>query len=164
MEQLIDLTRLDSHDSFFLGDETFVYHIDSDLYCGRSSSLAVSCLEHEELASFNSELTVLHVFVVVLQYIGDSHEVTVYFRERLCHLCDRLRCSDAGYNVFALCVDQEFTEDRFLAVYRGSCEGYACTRRVTHVSEYHGLYVYSCTDVIRNLIELSVEDRSFCIP
>ena len=164
VKQLVDLSRFNTHNSRFLVDQTFALHVNCDLNGSRSSSLAVSCLQHEQFVSFYCELHVLHVCVVLFEEFCDSCEFCIYFRESLSHFSDRLRSTDTSNNVFALCVYQEFTEDRFFTVDRASCEGYACTGCFSHVTEYHGLYIYCSTDAVRDLIELSVKDSSVIVP
>ena len=55
-----------------------------------SGTLAVTGLEHEQLAALDGVLHVLHVAVVVLQGLGDGHELIVNLGHLLMQLGDRL--------------------------------------------------------------------------
>ena len=54
-----------------LGDHAFVDQVDGDLQRGGRGALAVTGLEHVELAVLDGELHILHVAVVVLQRMRD---------------------------------------------------------------------------------------------
>ena len=164
VKELVDLIRLDPHYSCLLVDQAFLDEIYGYLYSSSGSSLTVTGLEHEELAVLNCELHVLHVFVVVLECVGDLFELCIYLRERVCHLGDRLRSSDTGYYVLALCVNKELTEELVLACGRAACECNACTGVIAGVTEYHGLNVNGCTKRIRYVVHLPVEDSSLVVP
>ena len=101
---------------------------------------------------------------MVFQDSGNIFEFSVYVRERFLHLTDWLRCTDTRYNVFALGVYQELTEDLVFTVYRASCECNAGTGILSGISEYHGLNVYCRSQGCGNVIQLSVQDCSFVVP
>ena len=164
VKKLIDLLRCNSHNCGLFIDFLFVHHIYGNLYRSLCRSLTVSGLQHEELALFYRELHILHILVVVFQDSGNIFEFSVYVRERFLHLIDWLRCTDTRYNVFALCVYQELTEDLVFTVYRASCECNAGTGILSGISEYHGLNVYCRSQGCGNVIQLSVQDCSFVVP
>jgi hypothetical protein len=68
--------------------------------------LAVTGLQEIQIAFLNGELHILHVLVVVFQLVGKVNELLVALRQVLFQLLDRLRGTHAGYNVFALGIDQ----------------------------------------------------------
>ena len=106
---------------------SFVYKIASDLKCSRSCSLTVTALKHVELLVLNGELHILHIMIVVLKGFANLDELAVSLGELLLHLCDRHRCTNTGYHVLALCVDEELTHQLLLAVCRVTGECYTCT-------------------------------------
>ena len=57
-----------------------------DLECRGRSALAVTGLEHVELAVLDGELHVLHIMVVVLQRLADALELCERLGELLGHL------------------------------------------------------------------------------
>ncbi len=164
MKQLVYLTRFKSCNGCSLVDKAFVFHVNRNLYCCGCCSFAVSCLEHKQFVSFNCKFHILHIAVVFLENFGDSCEVFVNLRKCLFHLCYRLRCSDTCNNVFALCVYKKFSENPVFAVCRVSRECNTCSRCISHIAEYHRLYVYCSTQVTRNIVELSVKYGSFVVP
>ena len=64
-------------------------------------------LEHVELAVFNGELHVLHITIVIFKGLADVLKLGKCLGELLCHLCDGHRGTDAGDDVFALCIGKE---------------------------------------------------------
>ena len=77
---------------------------------------------------------------------------------------DRLRRSDTCNNILALCVHQIFAIKLLFACGGVSGESNACAAIVTHIAEYHCLYVDSGTPACRNIIHAAVYDRSWVIP
>ena len=145
VEQLVDLCRFQSGHSGLFIDQAFAYHVNSDLYSCLCSTLTASGLQHVELASFHGKLHILYIFIVFFKKICDLGEVCIGLRECISHLLDIHRCSHTGNHVFALGIYQEFTEDLVGSVGRASGECNTRSGGISHVSEYHGLYVYSST-------------------
>ncbi len=58
-------------------DQLFVHHLNRDAHCGLRGALAVAGLQHEELATLNSELHVLHVAEVMLKTARDFQQLFV---------------------------------------------------------------------------------------
>ena len=153
-----------SQNRCFLVDQTFIYHIHRNIDGGFSSSLSVSGLQHEQFPVLNGELHVLHICIVLLQLGSNLFELCIHFREGLCHLGNLLRRPDAGYHVFALCVDQEFTVEDIFSRRRVSGEGNAGAGIIPFVSEHHGLYVDSSSQILRDVVQFSVQDRPVISP
>ena len=164
VQDLIQLFRIHFHQSFFFCQQTFVYHFYCDTQSSVSCSLTVSCLQEVQFAFFNCEFHILHVFVVVFQFICDFHKLCIYFRHIFCQFGDGLRSTNAGYNVFTLCVNQVFTQHSFFTSCRVSCESNTCTGCITHVTEYHHLYVNSGTPAVRDVVHSSVNECTRVIP
>ena len=72
---------------------------------GSGGALAVTGLEHVELAILDGELHVLHVLVVLLQAVGDGGELLVHRGHLLMQLGDLARRADTGDDILALGVD-----------------------------------------------------------
>ena len=69
---------------------------------------------------------------------------------------DRLRGADAGDDVFALRVEQEFAVEHFLAGAGIAREADAGGGVIAHVAEDHGLHVGGGADIVRDLFHLAV--------
>ncbi len=113
MQQGVELLRLYAQDSLFLVDHALVYEVNGDLQGSVCGALAVTGLQHVELAILDGELHVLHIFIVLLKTVCDLCKLLVHFGHILLQVADRGRRTDAGHNVFALCVDQVLAEQRF---------------------------------------------------
>ena len=85
MQQLVELLRLATHDGGLLIDHTLVEQVDSDLHHGSTCTLTVTCLEEPELALLNGELHILHIVIVVLQFVLDTIQLIVDLRHSLLH-------------------------------------------------------------------------------
>ena len=116
-----------SHDRYFL-NKVCTHTADIDygkiqLYAGNydfwyeSSQLLIKQMKEankkkEEKIKELQELSLIHIFhilhisVVVFQLVCDLHKLLKAFRQILLQPCDRLRCSDSGYNILSLCIDQ----------------------------------------------------------
>jgi hypothetical protein len=110
------------------------------------------------------ELHILHVSVVVLKNAADFLELCESFRELLLHLGDVHGGTHACYDVFALCVGQELTEEALCTGSGVTCEGNAGTAVIAHVAECHGLYVDSCSPGIRDIVVTSVNVCAGVVP
>ena len=164
MQKLIKRFCFDSGHCFLWCDHSFIYKITGDLKCCLCCSLSVSCLQEKQLTVLDRKLHILHIAVMCFQFHGNFHELLVALRQILLQLCDRLWCTDTCHNVLALCIDQVFAINTLCAGRRVSCEGYACTACLTHVTEYHCLHVNGCSPVARNIIHSSVNDSTLIIP
>ena len=164
VEQLVNLCRFQSgYGSLFI-NQALAYHVNGDLYSCLCGTLAASGLQHVELASFHGKLHVLYIFIVFFKKICDLGEICIRFRERICHLLDVHRCSHTGNHVFALGVYQELSENLVGSVRRASGECNTGSGGISHVSEYHGLYVYSSTQIMCDTVQVAVKDGTVVIP
>ena len=75
-----------------------------------------------------------------------------------------MRCSDTCNNVLALCVCQVFAIEFVFACGGVSCERYARSTVVAHVTEDHCLDVYGCTVVVVNFVVVSICYRARDVP
>ena len=164
MKQSVKVTRIDHCNSLFLCSHALIYEVTCDLKSSLSSSLTVTCLQHVQFLVLNSKLHILHISVVIFQSLANLYELSVSFRELLFHLSDRHRSTNAGNNVLALCVDQELTHQFLLACSRVTCEGNTSTTVIAHVTESHGLYVYSSTPGVRDIVVTTVYVCTRVIP
>ena len=156
VQQGVQVSRVDHQNCFFFGLVAFVYQVASDLQCSLSGSLTVTALQHVQLLVFNSEFHILHVVIVVLQSITNLDEFIVSFREFLCHLSDRHRSTNAGNNIFALCVDQELTHQLLFTGSRVTGKCNTGTRFVVQVTEYHRHYVNCGTPAVRDIVVTAI--------
>jgi len=116
------------------------------------------------MSFLNRELHILHVAVMVFQFVGNLHELIVALRKILSQLGNRLRRTDSCDDVFALRIDQVLAEDAVLAGCRIAGERNACAGCISHVSENHGLDVDSRAPVARDIIHAAVNDGTRIIP
>ena len=107
-EQLVERLRIDQQHRFLRRDELLGHQIGRDHDRRVAGALAAARLQHEEALVLNRELEVLDVLVVLLEPRGDVAQLLVGLRHHLFELADRLRRADAGDDVLALRVDQEF--------------------------------------------------------
>ena len=164
MQKLIQRLCVDTANSLFGSDLALVYQIAGDLDGCRSSSLTVTGLEEVQLSFLNGELHILHVTVMVLKFHCVIHELLIALRQILLQLGDGLRCADTCYDVLTLCIDQVLTVDTLLTGGGVSGEGNASTGGVAHVTEYHGLYVNSCSPIARDIVHTTVNDGTGVVP
>ena len=145
MQQRVEVGGIDHGYRFLLGSHALIYQVACDLESGLCRPLAVTCLEHEQLAVLYGELHILHIAVVILQRRAYGLELCKCLRELLLHLGDMHRCTDTGYDVLALCIGQELAEQTLGA--RSGITGKCNTRTavIAHIAECHGLYVDCCT-------------------
>ena len=150
MEELVEACRADALDGFDLVDETGLGHFDGDAEAGGGGALAVASLQHVQLVLLHGELDVLHVEVVGLEFLSDGYEVGVGGREGLFHADlagfgakagEGLGGADAGDDVLALGVDEEFAVENVLAGAGVAGEADAGGAVLAHVAEDHGLDV-----------------------
>ena len=164
MQQRIELLGVDLHQGFPLGDHALLDQVDGDLHGGSGCALAVSGLQHEELAALDREFHVLHVFVMLFQRHRDLHELLVDFGHDLAQLVDRLRRADAGDDILALGVHQEFAVQLVLAGGRVAGKGHAGAGCIAHVAVDHFLDVDGCAPTARDIIHAAVDDRALVVP
>ena len=164
MKKGIEVTRIDHSNCFFLCSHSFIYQITSDLQSSLSCSLTVTCLKHVQFSVFYSKLHVLHVSVVIFKCSANLFKLSECFWEFLLHLSDRHRCTNAGNNVFTLCILKEFSHQFLLSCSRVTSKCNTCTTVITHVTKCHGLYVYSSSPRIRDVVVTTVYICTWVVP
>ena len=164
MEQGVEVSGVDHRNSLFLGSHALVNEVTSNLEGSLSGSLAVSGLQHVELAVLNGELHVLHISVVVFEGRANLLELLERLGEFLCHLRDGHRSTNACNNVLALCVGQELAHELLFAGGGVTGERNAGAAVVAHVAECHGLYVNGSTPGIGNVVVAAVNVCSGVVP
>ena len=164
MQQCVELLRLYLHNSLLLGADALVYEVNCDLECCLSGTLAVTGLEHIELAVLDGELHILHIAVVLLEAAGNVNELVVNLRHGVGQCGDRLRGADACYDVLALCVHQELAVQLLLAGCRVTGKCNAGARSLAHVAEYHRLNVDCGAPGVRNVVHAAVGVGTRVVP
>ena len=79
-------------------------------------------------------------------------------------LGDLLRRADAGDDVFALRIDQEFAVELVLAGRWIAREGNAGRRVVAHIAEHHGLHIDRGAPAFRNALQAAIGDGALVHP
>ena len=138
MEQRIQLLGLHPHHSLLLRDHALVHQVHSHLQSGGGGALAVSGLEHIELAIFNGELHILHILIVILQLVGNGSELLIHLGHVLLELFDLEGGADTGHHVLALGVDQVFAEELLLAGGGVAGKCHAGAGILVQVAKHHG--------------------------
>ncbi len=101
---------------------------------------------------------------MVLQFVGDLHELLEALRQILFQFGNRLGCTDSGYHIFPLCVDQVLAVDTLCAGGRIPGKSNAGTGGIAHITKYHSLHIDCCSPIARNVVHTAVYDRSLVIP
>ena len=120
VQQLIEAGRIDAQNRGLLVDQLFLDHLDGDPHGRAGGALAVAGLEHVQLALFDGELEVLHVLDSASRAM--SLILSSSFQLFVLHLpiwSQWMRRADAGDDVFALGVDEEFAVELVLRRSRG---------------------------------------------
>ena len=158
------MAGFDAHHGFLFRDQAFVGQIHGHCDgCGRCP-FPVACLQQVQFAFFDRELDVLHIGVVVLQFFGDDLEFAVDGRHHLLQGVDVQWRADTGHDILALRIHQEFAEQFFRAGRRIAREGHTGTRIVAAVAEHHALDGDGCAEVMRNVVDIAVQDSPFIVP
>ena len=187
VQQFVQLGRFHAQNGGRSVDQTLFEHFHRDTNHGCAGTLAVTRLQHPQFAVLDREFQILHVaeivFEVLLDFVqlferGGHHlfERRIFqrafaFRNALqfgpaarTFEGDLLRRADAGYHVFALCVDQVFAVENVFAGSGVARKGHAGSRRFAHVTEYHRLYGYGGAPFGRDVVQLAVQDRTLVHP
>ena len=72
--------------------------------------------------------------------------------------------ADTGYDILSLGVDEPLSVELVLTCCGVTGEGHACCGVVSHVAEYHGLYVHGCSPVIGDALDAAVGDGTLAVP
>ena len=83
VKQCIQVSRIDHGNSLLLIDHTLIYQITGDLKSSLGSSLTITGLQHIKLSVLNGKLHILHISVVILQFIADTYKLIINFRHNL---------------------------------------------------------------------------------
>ena len=164
VKECIEVTRIDHRNGFLLASHALIYEVAGDLQRSLCGSLTISGLQHVQLTVLNGELHILHISIMLLEGLAYLRELCECLRELLLHLLDVHRCTNTCYDVLALCVRKELTEEALCTGSRISREGYTGTTVITHVTECHGLYVYSGTPGIRDIVITTINVCTWVIP
>ena len=156
MQELVQVLRLDAHDSLPVVDQALANHVHREFHCRGAGALAVASLEHVELAFLDRELEVLHVAIVLLQSAGDGPQLVVRLRERRLQFANRSGGADAGHDVLALRVQEELAVKLVRASGRIPSETDARRRRVAQVPEDHCLHVDGGAEVVGDVVHAPV--------
>ena len=164
MQQGIQLLGLHAQDSLLLGDHALVHQITCDLQSGLSGALAVTGLQHVQVAVLDGELHILHIAEVVLQTGRDLNELIVHLRHLILQVADGGRSADAGDDVLALCVDQVLAHQLLCAGGGVTGEGDAGAGTVAGVAECHLLHVDSGAPLVGDLVHLTINVCTGVVP
>ena len=115
MEKGVEVSGVDHCDGLFLGSHALANEIAGDFESGLSGSLTVTGLEHVELSVLDGELHVLHISVMIFKSLADLFELLECLGEFLFHLGNVHRSTNAGNNILALSVGEEFAEQTLCA-------------------------------------------------
>ena len=163
-EELLELVGRVAQDRGLPVDELLLHHVGGDLQRGGGGALAVTRLEHVQLAFLDGELDVLHVLEVLLEDLAHLQELVVALRHDVLELDHRLGGADAGDDVFALGVDEEFAVEFVHAVGGITGEGDAGTGLVAGVAEHHGLDVDGGAPLGGDVVLAAIDDRAVVHP
>ena len=164
MQQRVQVAGVDHQDGFRLGLVTLGHQIHGDLQGGGSGTLAVTGLQHVQLAVLHGELHILHIVVVVLQNPANLLELVECLGELVRHLRDGHGGTDTGHHVLALGVGQELAHQLLLAGGGVTGKGNAGAAVVTHVAESHGLHIDSGAPGIGNVVVPAVNIGAGVVP
>ena len=167
----VEMVSSDAHERFFLADLPLVlasaavlHHLHRHAQRSRASALADSCLEHPQLAVFDREFGVAHVFVVALESSKDFQQLGVHRRELTLECVEVFGVADTRDDVFTLCVDEVVAVRLVLAGCRVASETDAGARLVVAVAEHHRLHVDGGAEVVTDFFANAVGDGSRTVP
>jgi hypothetical protein len=187
MEQLIKLLGFDAHQRGTPVDQPLAGHVHRDSHGGLGGALAGAGLKHEQAASLDGELEVLHVAEMFFEAPGDIEQVAIGAREVLLErgvtraalalidlVARRPRASgaqadlagraDASDHILALRIGQELAINALLAGCGIAGEGDAGCAIRTQVAEDHRLNSDCGTPVARDIVDPAVGDGAFVVP
>ena len=159
-EQLVQGFRIDQQNRLFRRHQLLGDEIGRDHDGGIAGALAAARLQHIEMLVLDGELEVLDVLVVLLEPRGDLAQLRVRLGHHLLELADRLRRAHAGDDVLTLGVDQELAVELLRAGRRVAGEADAGAGAVAGVAEHHHLDVDRGADVIGDVVDAAVLDRT----
>ena len=112
----------------------------------------------------DGELGVAHVGVMLLEAGEDGQQLGMTGWEDQLHVVEIFGVTDAGDDVFALCVDEEVAIG--LVVAGGSVTGEAHARAavLVPVAEHHGLHVDGSSQVVADALPHAIGDGASAVP
>ena len=140
-KHLVQLVGRHAPDGCFPINQFFLLHLDGKAHRGEAGPFAVTGLEHEDFAVLDGEFEILHVLEMRFQGLANVFQLA----ERGGHVVGQLRHrfgrADAGHDIFALRVDEEFAVENLFAGRRVACECHAGAGIFTGIAIDHGLNV-----------------------
>ena len=164
MQKGVQVSGIDHRYCFLLRLHSLVHEIAGDLQSRRSGSLAVTALQHVQLAILDGKFHILHVMIMIFQRLADVQEVLISLRELLLHLYNRHRGSDTGHHVFALRIGQEFAHQLLLAGCGISGECHTGSGILIQVTEDHRHDIDSGSPGIRDVVVSTIDICSRVVP
>ena len=121
MQQRIQISRVNHRDCLLFGNHPFIYQITGNLQSCLRRSLTAAGLQHIQMLVFNGKFHILHVSVMVLQRVADSHKLLKYFRHHIFQMGNRLRRTYTCHYILSLGVQKKLTHQFLLS--RGRIPG-----------------------------------------
>ena len=168
MQKLIKLDRIDTHNNCFFIDKFLMQHIHCHVKCSSTCSFTGTALQHIKGAFLNCEFYVKHIVEGLFKDVTDIPKFFVCARHSLLHtvkmlvliifciIVERARGTDTCNNILTLCIYKPLTVKQVFTCCRVAGKCNTGCRCVTHVSEYHRLYVNSSSPVIWNTFNTTV--------
>ena len=164
VEQRVELARLQLHDGLLLGAYALAHEVDGDLHGGLRRALAVTGLEHKELAALDGELHVLHILIVLFKRVAYFHELLVDLGHDAGKLVNALWGAYTGHDVLALRVHEKLAVEPVLAGGGVAGKGHARAGVVAHVAERHAHDVDGRTPAIGDVVDTAVVVGAGIVP
>ena len=161
---MIQRFGIDPADGFLLADQALPGHIHGDLDGCGCGPLARPRLEHVKPTLLDGELEVLHVAVVVFEFLADGDQLPVALAVVSGELRYRLGRSDARDNVLALGVHKEFAVENVPPRCCVAREGHARPAVAAHVAKDHRLDIDSRAEQPANVIYPAIRNRPGIVP
>jgi len=79
---LVELGGVDAQYRRLFGYEALFEHLYGNAYCGGGGTFTGSRLQHIEFVVLNSELDILHLRIVLLQFLVKAYQFFIYIRHR----------------------------------------------------------------------------------
>ena len=138
MQQFIQLIGFNPHHGCLVVDLAFTQQVNRDFQHRSTGTFAVAGLQQPQFSILNGELDILHILVVAFQFFLDFHQLGIGFWHRLFEggefgraiffgyvlqfgptsrsdFGNLLRGTNTGNHIFALGVDQVFSDKHVLS-------------------------------------------------
>ena len=139
-------------------------HVHGHTQRGRPCALADACLQHPQLALFNSELGVAHIFVVRLKAQKNTHQFSVNLRELRFQSIKIFGIANSGNDIFSLSIDQEVA---VWNIFTSGCvarEANSSTRIFITVTKNHDLHIDGSPQIVGDLFTHAIRNSARSIP